>query len=143
MLLTFELDSECCLFFCLRCSSVKKAATAIAHWLVSPSRLFRNTKLGLKSMAPSAGNNLEAPSSWLAGGPAQPSQPTCFCQTQRSAWPILNIPSRAYPVCISPTRVSSCALASRYVCFNALSKTKYRPCKLRIQSLDLATIEYD
>jgi hypothetical protein len=86
---------------------------------------------------------LGAPSSWLAGGPAQPSQPTCFCQTQRSAWPILNIPSRACPVCVSPIIDSSCALASRYVCFDALSKTKYRTCKLRIQSLDLATIEYD
>jgi hypothetical protein len=140
VLLTFELDSECFLFFCLQCSSVKKTATAIAHWLVSPSRLFRNTKLGLKSMAPSAGNNLEPRALGLLG--AQPSHlnPHAFARHkgllgQSSTSLVEHV--------LSVFRLSSCGLASRYVCFNALSKTKYRTCKLRIQSLDLATIEYD
>ena len=65
-------------------------------WLLRPASLTidatQEHETRIHERGAECREQLGAPSrsSWLAGGPAQPPQPTCFCQTQTSAWSSLN-----------------------------------------------------
>jgi hypothetical protein len=104
-----RLDSACFLLPCLPCSQIVRRLVLRLVGLTIEA--FNNTKLGLCSAE--CREQAGAPSSWLAGGPAQPSQPTCFCQAHQGLF------SHAQQLC------ASCELPVARVLSQARTRLKH------------------
>lgn len=82
MLLTSELDFACFLLPCLACILVTRGLVLRLASLIIETIQEHETRI--EERGAECREQAGAPSSWLAGGPVQPSQPTLIAKLQQN-----------------------------------------------------------
>lgn len=101
MLLTSELDFACFLLPCLACILVTRGLVLRLASLIIETIQEHETRI--EERGAECREQAGAPSSWLAGGPVQPSQPTLICQTPtKHAWSFSTTLGSTSSLCILP-----------------------------------------